>query len=111
MSLVLLATLLTASITAASAADNASIGINVLLNTEITDGILADLDSYGKVLDLMYEIDALTMRIKESQLPTIQGLPYVAAANPDAERYGSPVDTVFVEDFANGLSTCDRFLV
>jgi subtilisin family serine protease len=84
---------------------NKAIGVNVLLNTEITDEILADLGNYGKVRDLIFEIDALTMQIKESQLEVIQALPYVQAANPDAVRNGSPIDTVSVEDFSDGLST------
>ncbi len=42
-----------------------------------------------------------------SELSAIQALPYEAAANPDAGRLGPLVDTVLVEDFANGLSTWD----
>jgi subtilisin family serine protease len=84
---------------------NKAIGVNVLLNTEITDEILADLGNYGKVRDLLIEINALTMQIKESQLEVIRALPYVLAANPDAVRNGSPIDTVSAEDFSDGLST------
>ena len=102
-STLLVVVLLTASVAVTTA--DASIGINVVLNTEITDDILAELGTHGKVLDLLYEVKALTMKVKASQLPAIQALPYVAAANPDAERHCIPVDTVFVEDFANGLST------
>ena len=40
-------------------------------------------------------------------MAAIKALPYVAAANPDAKRTGSPVDTVPEEDFADGLSTWD----
>ncbi len=102
-STLLVVVLLTATVAVTTA--DASIGINVVLNTEITDDILAELGTHGKVLDLLYEVKALTMKVKASQLPAIQALPYVAAANPDAERHCIPVDTVFVEDFANGLST------
>jgi len=102
-STLLVVILLTANVAVTTA--NASIGINVVLNTEITDDILAELGTYGKVMDLLYKVNALTMKVKASQLSAIQALPYVAAANPDAERHGAPVDTVFVEDFANGLST------
>lgn len=97
--------LLVASVPAVAAAPDKNIGINVLLNTEVTDAILADLGVHGKVLDLLYQINALTMRIKASQLGTIQALPFVATANPDAERKGSPVDTVSADDFEDGLST------
>lgn len=91
----------------AAGSSNSSIGVNVLLNTAVTDAILADLGNYGKVLDVLYEVDVVTLKAKASDLAAIQALPYVAAANPDAERKGSPVDTVFVEDFADGLSTWD----
>ncbi|WP_299029958.1 S8 family serine peptidase [uncultured Thermanaerothrix sp.] len=83
------------------------IGINVLLNTEVTPAVLADLGQYGKVRDVITEIKAVTLQTRASRLETLRSLPYVAAANPDAERQGAPVDTVLVEDFANGLSTWD----
>jgi subtilisin family serine protease len=101
--LALLATML--SLTAAS--PNRSVGINVLLNTTITDDILADLGNYGRLGEVFYKINALTMKAKADQLPAIQALPYVAAANPDADRNGVPIYGVTVEDFADGLSTWD----
>jgi subtilisin family serine protease len=84
-----------------------TIGINVVLNTDITDTILAELGTHGKVRDVVYEIRAITMQAAESKLPTIRALPYVAAANQDVRRNGSPVDTVPVTDFSDGLSTWD----
>jgi subtilisin family serine protease len=90
---------------ALAAKDDKLIHINVLLNTEITDDILAELGTYGKVMGKIVQIDALTMKIKQSQLSDIQGLEYVDAANPDAERKGIPIDTVAAEDFSAGLST------
>src|SRR4030065_860147 len=87
---------------------NNQIGINVLLKTDITNTILTDLAKYGKINDVVYEIKALTMKIAEMDLATIQALPYVAAANPDAKRNGAPVDTVAVTDFMDGLSTWDQ---
>ena len=97
--------LLASSVGSASA--DASIGINVLLDTEITDEILGTLGGYGKVLDQIPTINALTMRVKSSALAEIQGLPFVVAANPDAERKGEPIDTVDVADFSDGLGTWD----
>ncbi|HEV2914003.1 MAG TPA: S8 family serine peptidase [Pyrinomonadaceae bacterium] len=83
------------------------IGINVLLKTAITDAILADLGTHGRVRDVMYEIKVVTVQAPSSELNAIRALPYVAAANPDAERNGSPVDTLAATDFANGISTWD----
>ena len=68
---------------------------------------MADLGKYGKVGDVIYEIDAVTLKTRLSDVDTIRSLPYVAAANPDAERNGGPVDTVAAEDFMDGLSTWD----
>jgi subtilisin family serine protease len=83
------------------------IGVNVVLNQDITDAVLADISRLGRVRDTIYEIDALTLQAREADLPKIQALPYVAAANPDAERNGAPVDTVSADDYMDGLSTWD----
>ncbi|HBP38287.1 MAG TPA: Subtilisin DY [Clostridiales bacterium] len=82
-----------------------TIGINVVLNTEASPEILADLGGYGRILSVLQEVDALTMRIKSGELAAIRALPYVAAANPDAARNGSPVDTVSASAFSTGMST------
>ncbi|MBI2221340.1 MAG: S8 family serine peptidase [Acidobacteria bacterium] len=84
------------------------IGVNVLLNTDATPDILRDLGRSGTVLDSIDEIDVVHMRAAEDRLPEIAALPYVAAANPDAERKGAPVDTVAVSDFTGGASTWDQ---
>jgi subtilisin family serine protease len=83
------------------------IGINVMLNTPPTGVVLNDLGRFGKVRDVVPEIRAVTLQADSSRLAAIRALPYVVAANPDAERKGAPVDTVPVTDFVNGLSTWD----
>jgi subtilisin family serine protease len=92
----------------ASAAQNATIGINVVLNTDATPAVLADLGRYGRILDTFAELDAVHMRGREGNLAAIRALPYVAAAAPDAERKGAPVDTVPVSSFTAGRSTWDQ---
>ena len=86
-------------------ANAGNIGINIVLNTPITDNILSELGSYGKVMDVITEINAVRLLGKKNVLPTIQALPFVDMATPDAERSGPPIDAVEVEDFADGLST------
>ncbi len=88
-----------------AASAKASIGINVLLNTEVNDDVLKELGNHGKVLDVLYEIDALTMRVKANELEAIKALPFVAAANPDAERKGAPIDTIEATSMNPGFST------
>jgi subtilisin family serine protease len=84
---------------------NGRIGINVLLNTAVTDALLNDLGKHGTVLEVFPEIKALTMKIASNNLAVIKGLAYVNHANPDAERKGSPVDPIAVTDFSGGMST------
>lgn len=107
LSLLVIASMLILAFTTVAASPNKNIGINVLLNTEITDPILVDLGTHGKVRDLLPEINALTMQARASELDVIRALPYVEYANPDATRNGAPVDTVMATDFMNGLSTWD----
>lgn len=92
---------------AAPASADKNVKLNVLLNTDVSDTIVAELGDYGKVKDTLVEIDAVFMTAKESKVDDITALPFVAAVNPDAERNGAPVDTVFVDAFADGLSTWD----
>jgi subtilisin family serine protease len=84
-----------------------NIGVNVLLTGDITSAILSDLAKYGRVRDQLPAIDAVTLQTTESKLPALRALPYVAAANPDAERKGAPTDTVAATDFVNGINTWD----
>lgn len=93
--------------TGSAALGEASIGINVLLKGAITQQNLTDLGRFGTVLDTAPVIKLVTLKSTASQLPAIRSLSYVAAASPDAVRNGSPVDTVSVTNFANGLSTWD----
>jgi subtilisin family serine protease len=105
ISLSLILILLVVSVPAMAASPNATIGINVVLNTEVTDAILADLGTYGIVRDVIYEIQSITLKAKAAELGIIRALPYVSAANPDSERTGAPIDTVYTTDFLNGLGT------
>jgi hypothetical protein len=96
-----------ALLSARTASGEASIGINVLFKGAITSANLSDLGNYGTVLDTVSAIKLVTLKSTASQLPAIRGRSYVAAANPDAVRNGSPVDTVAATNFANGISTWD----
>jgi subtilisin family serine protease len=105
ISSVILVTL--ALVSGSTAFGEAAIGINVLCKGAITQANLNDLAQFGTVIDTVNEIKLVTMRSTASQLPAIRARSYVAAASPDAERNGSPVDTVPATNFANGISTWD----
>lgn len=91
--------------TAMAAPAKANIGINVSLNTPITNQILTDLKTHGTVQSVLYDINCLTMKVTSVELAEIKSLPYVSAANPDAVRKGAPIDTVSASSFSNGLNT------
>jgi subtilisin family serine protease len=100
-------TIAVALLSARTVYGEASIGINVLFKSAITQANLNDLGSYGTVLDVVPAIKLVTLKSTASQLPVIRSRSYVAVASPDAERKGSPVDGVAATNFANGLSTWD----
>ncbi len=97
----------TATSTAAATNPQATIGINVLLKGPATAAQLTELNTLGTVTDEIPELNALLMAAKAGNLAAIQALPYVAGANPDAERGDAPLDAVAVSDFTAGLSTWD----
>ncbi|MFZ5816706.1 MAG: S8 family peptidase [Bacillota bacterium] len=108
MVLVLLFLLIGSAVPLSAAnSDRQQIDINVALNTAITEGILADLSTYGTIRETIPQINAVLMKAPAGKLTSIQALPYVKGAGPDAERMGSPVDLVEVTDFAAGLNTWD----
>ncbi|MCL4177324.1 MAG: S8 family serine peptidase [Verrucomicrobia bacterium] len=103
--LITLSLILASPPTQAAGSPDRTIGINVVLKTDVTKTILSQLRAYGTVRDVVAPIRAVTMQIKSSRLPLIQRLAFVAAANPDAARTGAPIDTVAATDFTDGLST------
>jgi subtilisin family serine protease len=106
--ILLLALLLTLGAARANA-QGQMIGINVLLNQPPSNSILQDLGAHGQVLDVLPQIHGVTIRAQASELSTIQALPYVAGANPDAQDYAQSdfsagtnywnLDAVNVTDF------------
>ena len=79
--LIAVATLMASSVSLAAAATGSrNIGINVGLKRDITKAILADLARFGTVNETYPQIDALTMKVRESNLSAIRGRSYVAAA-------------------------------
>ena len=103
--LIVLALLLGSFSTVAAAPSKGSVGINILLKRPVTDKILSDLAAYGQVRDVLYQINAVMLYGKVSNLDAIRALPYVAAAEQDAEASAPPIDTVEAENFLNGINT------
>jgi subtilisin family serine protease len=84
------------------------IGINVHLNQPPSNNILQDLGTHGQVLDVLPQINGVTLRAQSSELSAIQTLPYVAGANQDEQgdlASGAndwSLDAVNVTDFGTG---------
>lgn len=95
------------ALTGVAQQDNRQIGINVVLRIPVNPAVLASLGAYGRIRDIIPAIQVVTLQARASQLGAIRALSYVAAANPDAVRTGTPVDTVDATDFMDGLSTWD----
>ena len=104
-SLIVLAILLMTVSAVSAAPTKNQIGINVMLNTSVTNSIIEDLFKHGNVKTILPEINAIAMQAPASELDTIRGLPYVASASPDAVRNGSPIDTVLATNFLDGMNT------
>ena len=105
--LVVTALLLAGGVFVSGQVQDSMIGVNVVLKTSITKAALTELGRFGLVRDQLPELNAVTMQARASELASIQALPFVASAGPDAARTGAPVDTVPVSDFMDGLSTWD----
>lgn len=103
--LVVMAVLTAGGVFVVGAPQDKLIGVNVVLKTGITKAVLTELGRFGRVRDEIPALKAVTLQARESELASIQALPFVASASPDAERKGAPVETVAVTDFTNGLST------
>ena len=91
--------------TMAAASSEGNVGINIVLKVPVTDQILKDLSAYGQVRDVLYQINAVMLYGQASNLSAIRALPYVLAADQDAEISIPPLDTVEAEDFVGGINT------
>jgi subtilisin family serine protease len=105
LKIMLVLAMLTVSTGISAASTSASVGVNVLLNTDATPSVLKSLGKFGTVLSVITEIDALTMKVKISDIPALEALPFVEAVGFDAERTIAPIDTVAAESFTGGYNT------
>ena len=78
--------LLTSMSVSAEGSDNRIIGINVLLNTEITKDILAELGTYGTVCGVIGEIKAVIQSALTTNTQTQERKPAAAPAKAKKTR-------------------------
>ena len=107
LTVVVLSLLLSLGMGSVFAAPTKNVGINVLLTEPLNDAIRLELSKFGRITSEILEIKAVTLRMDLSQLEALKALPFVATANPDAERKGIPITQVEATNFSNGYSTWD----
>lgn len=108
MKLFVLLAMLSTTLTVSAASPQATVSVNVLLRQDVNSTVLKQLGSVGTVLNVLSEIDAVTMRIKAGNRAILEALPFVLAVSEDAVRNGAPIDTVAATDFSGGLNTWDQ---
>ena len=85
--------------------DRGNIRVNVLLDTDATPAIEAELANFGTILDVLDSIDGVSMIAAADQVDDISRLQFVESASPDVEWSGIPIDTVAADSFVNGNNT------
>lgn len=88
-----------------AAGAGSQVGLNVVLNTDISAAIVTELSGYGTVNEQYPEFDGLTMRVASSNISRISRLPYVESANKDVAVIGKPVASSPFADTVSGLTT------
>ncbi|GAA4416061.1 hypothetical protein GCM10023169_02990 [Georgenia halophila] len=96
---------LTLAVVPTAQAGGKQIGVNVVLSSDLSAEVEAELSSLGRINETYPEMDALTMRVRESDLDDVRALPYVEAANADVELIGKPVVTSPFTDTTDGIAT------
>ena len=96
--------LLTAGITSAN-----TLTLNVMLNTEPTEAVVAEFARYGPVLDVISELDALVLQTQEENLAGVRSLPQVVSATPDTATTVAPRNAArYVQPTNGGRNTFNQ---
>jgi subtilisin family serine protease len=70
---------------------NQAVALNLVLNTKPTKAVEAQLSKFGNVTSVIDEINAVTIRTKYGQIPSLLKLGIVKSYNEDAERALDPL--------------------
>ncbi|MFD1717273.1 S8 family peptidase [Georgenia deserti] len=96
---------LTLAVIPTAQAAGQQIGVNVVLDSNLTAEARADLAEFGAIHETYPEIDALTMKVPASEVDDIRALPFVRAANPDRRVSTGPVQESPFTDTTDGMAT------
>src|SRR5262245_50270650 len=101
---ILSATMLLGTTRTLRAGDDDQVGVNVLLDTAATDDLLDALGEHGKVLDVIPQIRAVTLKAKQSEISSIANLAHVVSATEDVECELADAGALPVSDLSGGAS-------
>ncbi|HKQ74509.1 MAG TPA: S8/S53 family peptidase [Blastocatellia bacterium] len=83
--------------------------LNLILNTEPTEAVVAEFARYGAVLDVISELDAVVLQTQEANLAGVRSLPQVVSAIPDKTAAIAPRNAArFVQPISGGRSTFNQ---
>ena len=85
------------------------ITLNVLLDVEPSEPIVADLAGYGTVLDVISELKAVVLQTQEVEVAGIRSLSHVVSARIDTSiSVGTPEESRYVQPITAGRSTFNQ---
>jgi len=77
--------------------------IEVVVDGELTDAVVAELESYGHILGRIDAIGGVVMQVNESAIPSLAKLSFIQRVGSTTER--------FTHDYADGISTWDLDII
>src|SRR5262249_7597582 len=90
-------------------ADTQTVNVNVLLDTEPTEAVVASLAVHGAVLDVITELAAVVLQTQQGELGNISSLPHVVSVTSDASAAVGPRSAARnVQSTAGGRSTFNQ---
>ena len=92
-----------------SRASAAQVTVNVMLDIEPTEDVVANFASHATVLDVISELDAVVLRADEAALAGINSLPHVISVTPDQKASAAPRHASrYVQPIEGGRSTFNQ---
>jgi len=83
--------------------------LNVMLNTEPTEAVVAEFARYGTVLDVISELDALVLQTQEENLAGVRSQSQVVSVTLDTATTIAPRNSShFVQPISGGRSTFNQ---
>src|SRR5689334_6607184 len=89
--------LLTTGITSAN-----TLTLNVMLNTEPTEAVVAEFARYGAVLDVISELNAVVVQTQAENLAGVRSHPQVLSVTPDTATTVAPRNAARFVQSSNG---------